>query len=54
MLGELAKVLGHLSACGRFQRHPSVMYAICIYVDNHEIAAVLLTCKSINHQSINQ
>jgi len=26
---------------------------ICIYVQHHEIAAVLLTCKSINQQSIN-
>ena len=25
-----------------------------MYVQHHEIAAVLLTCKSINHQSINQ
>ena len=31
------------------------MSPICIYVDHHEIAAVLLRlCKSINHQSINQ
>jgi hypothetical protein len=26
MFGELAKVLGHLSAGGRFPRHPSVIY----------------------------
>jgi hypothetical protein len=26
MIGELAKVLGHLSAGGRFPRHPSVIY----------------------------
>jgi hypothetical protein len=26
MFGDLAKVLGHLSAGGRFPRHPSVIY----------------------------
>jgi hypothetical protein len=36
VLGELAKVLGHLSAGGRFPRHPSVIYVALNLKQNNE------------------